>query len=165
MSGHTRSETTAELSEVTLSKLRRECSLVASEVWVDAAHRVDFVGFRPMPYADSLSVAVERGEFVYVEVKSCMDDYRSGHGLCLLGDESWLVCPQELAEEVRYDHEKVGAARILSPDKAGRLRTVKLPCMPVTVRSLSAAELLWRMVSRSSHVYRTSMNVIGGDER
>lgn len=75
MSGHTRSETTAELSEAALSKLRRECSLVASEVWVDAAHRVDFVGFRPMSYADSLSVAVERGEFVYVEVKSCMDDY------------------------------------------------------------------------------------------
>lgn len=42
-----RDDTTSELSERVLARLRREYTLVASEVWVDEDHRVDFVGFRP----------------------------------------------------------------------------------------------------------------------
>lgn len=74
-----REETTEELSERVLARLRREYSLVSSEVWVDDVHRVDFVGFRPArnsPFPSS----IERGEFVFVEVKSCMNDFKSGHG-------------------------------------------------------------------------------------
>lgn len=41
-----RRETTAELSAKALKKLRRDFNLVASEVWVDEAHRVDFVAYR-----------------------------------------------------------------------------------------------------------------------
>ena len=62
-----REETTEELSERVLARLRREYSLVSSEVWVDDVHRVDFVGFRPArnsPFPSS----IERGEFVFVEV-------------------------------------------------------------------------------------------------
>lgn len=80
-----RDETTSELSERVLARLRREYSLVASEVWVDDEHRVDFVGFRPerlSPFPSS----IERGEFVFVEVKSCMADFKSGHGLTFRGD-------------------------------------------------------------------------------
>jgi len=58
-----REETTEELSERVLARLRREYSLVSSEVWVDDVHRVDFVGFRPArnsPFPSS----IERGEFV-----------------------------------------------------------------------------------------------------
>ena len=75
-----REETTEELSERVLARLRREYSLVSSEVWVDDVHRVDFVGFRiarNSPFPSS----IERGEFVFVEVKSCMNDFKSGHGL------------------------------------------------------------------------------------
>lgn len=42
-----REETTEELSERVLARLRREYSLVSSEVWVDDVHRVDFVGLGP----------------------------------------------------------------------------------------------------------------------
>ena len=85
-----REETTEELSERVLARLRREYSLVSSEVWVDDVHRVDFVGFRPArnsPFPSS----IERGEFVFVEVKSCMNDFKSGHGLTFRGDANWLV--------------------------------------------------------------------------
>ena len=60
-----REETTEELSERVLARLRREYSLVSSEVWVDDVHRVDFVGFRPArnsPFPSS----IERGEFVSI---------------------------------------------------------------------------------------------------
>ena len=41
-----RRETTAELSAKALKRLRKEFNLVSSEVWVDEAHRVDFVAYR-----------------------------------------------------------------------------------------------------------------------
>lgn len=88
-----RDETTGELSERVLARLRREYSLVASEVWVDDEHRVDFVGFRPerlSPFPSS----IERGEFVFVEVKSGMADFKSGHGLTFQGDANWLAALQ-----------------------------------------------------------------------
>ena len=55
-----RDEITGELSERVWARLRREYSLVASEVWVDDDHRVDFVGFRPerfSPFPSSISPA------------------------------------------------------------------------------------------------------------
>lgn len=42
-----RGEVTAELSEKVWARLCRENALVASEVWVDDARRVDFVAYRP----------------------------------------------------------------------------------------------------------------------
>ena len=42
-----RGEVTAELSEMVWARLCRENALVASEVWVDDARRVDFVAYRP----------------------------------------------------------------------------------------------------------------------
>lgn len=154
-----RPEITAALTAAALSRLRRECSLVASEVWVNGDRRVDLMGMRlPSPMA-APPAALERAEFVYVEVKSCMDDFRSGHGLCLEGDESWLVCPRDLAERVRYGPE-VAPAHILSPGAAGRLCNVQLPTL-CRLRPASALELLWRMTARSSRVWRTSVQVLG----
>ena len=91
-----RRETTAELSEKALGKLRRDFSLVSAEVWVDSGHRVDFVAYRTG--SGGQNAAVERGTFCFVEVKSCMDDFTSGHGRTFEGDENWLVCPRGLAD-------------------------------------------------------------------
>lgn len=103
-----RDETTGELSERVWARLRREYSLVASEVWVDDDHRVDFIGFRPermSPFPSS----IERGEFVFVEVKSCMADFKSGHGLTFQGDANWLVCPPDLAQSL-YETRRLPAS-------------------------------------------------------
>ena len=50
-----RGEVTAELSEKVWARLCRENALVASEVWVDDARRVDFVAYRPQRPAHSRS--------------------------------------------------------------------------------------------------------------
>lgn len=100
-----RGEVTAELSEKVWARLCRENALVASEVWVDDASRVDFVAYRPHRPRDRSSnhataAELESGTFTFVEVKSCMDDFTSGHGRTFEGDENWLVCPLELADSL-----------------------------------------------------------------
>lgn len=89
-----RGDVTAELSQKVAAKLRREFAIVAQEVWVDSRHRVDFVAFSPG--AGGRNCALEHGKFVFVEVKSCMDDFKSGHGLTFRGDDNWLVSPATL---------------------------------------------------------------------
>lgn len=88
-----RKDVTADLSEKVAKKLRRQFAIVAQEVWVDPDHRVDFVAFSPG--SGGRNAALEHGKFVFVEVKSCMADFKSGHGLTFLGDENWLVCTRD----------------------------------------------------------------------
>ena len=81
-----RGEVTAELSEKVWARLCRENALVASEVWVDDASRVDFVAYRPHRPRDRSSnhataAELESGTFTFVEVKSCMDDFGVGFAL------------------------------------------------------------------------------------
>lgn len=111
---------TAELSAKALKRLRKEFNLVSREVWVDGIHRVDFVAYRLG--TGYMNASAERGTFCFVEVKSCMDDFTSGHGRTFEGDENWLVCPRKLADEL---HEKLQLPRhckVLCPDAAGNLR-------------------------------------------
>lgn len=151
-----RNDITSDLSERVLARLRHEYSLVASEVWVDDDHRVDFVAFRPerlSPFPSS----IERGEFVFVEVKSCMADYQSGHGLTFQGDLNWLVCPQSLAETLHQTLRLPKDSQVFCPDSAGHLRKkFDLSVSAGSKRTAPASELLFRMVCHSAYSWRTS---------
>lgn len=153
-----RRETTAELSAKALRKLRKEFSLVSAEVWVDSGHRVDFVAYRIG--SGGQNAAAERGTFCFVEVKSCMDDFTSGHGRTFEGDENWLVCPRELADAL---HEKMQLPRnckVVCPDAAGRLRVAyDTSEYSKSSRKLSTAALLCQMVLDSAESWRTSREV------
>ena len=164
ISDEKRRETTAELSAKALKKLRRDFDLVASEVWVDEAHRVDFVAYRRgFGYANA---AAERGKFCFVEVKSCMDDFTSGHGRTFEGDENWLVCPRELADAL---HEKLQLPRnckVLCPDAAGNLRVAyDTSERGRSFRKLSTAALLLQMVLDSAQSWRATREVFYEDAR
>lgn len=154
-----REETTEELSERVLARLRREYSLVSSEVWMDDVHRVDFVGFRPArnsPFPSS----IERGEFVFVEVKSCMNDFKSGHGLTFRGDANWLVCPPDLAQTLYETRQLPKDAAVFCPDARGHLqKKFDLGIGSGSSRIASVSELLFRMVNHSAYSYRTSREV------
>lgn len=145
--------------ERVLARLRREYSLVSSEVWVDDVHRVDFVGFRPArnsPFPSS----IERGEFVFVEVKSCMNDFKSGHGLTFRGDANWLVCPPDLAQTLYETRQLPKDAAVFCPDARGRLqKKFDLGIGSGSSRIASVSELLFRMVNHSAYSYRTSRGV------
>ena len=165
ISDEKRRETTAELSEKVWARLCRENALVASEVWVDDARRVDFVAYRPHRPRDRSSnhataAELESGTFTFVEVKSCMDDFTSGHGKTFEGDENWLVCPRGLADKL---HEKMQLPRnckVVCPDAAGRLRVAyDTSEFWRSARKLSTPALLLKMVTDSAQSWRTSREV------
>ena len=154
-----RRDVTAELSEKVAKKLRREYALVAQEVWVNKDNRVDFVAFSPG--IGGKNCALEHGKFVFVEVKSCMDDFRSGHGLTFLGDENWLVCPRSLADEL-YDRRLLPlGVQAYCPDRGGKLRLAYDCGMRGTesLREDSTLCLLWSMLTGSYSTWRTTVPV------
>lgn len=164
ISDSSRRDITAELSAKALKKLRRDFNLVASEVRVDEAHRVDFVAYRIG--SGYTNAAAERGAFCFVEVKSCMDDFTSGHGRTFEGDENWLVCPRELADAL---HEKLQLPRnckVLCPDAAGNLRVAyDTSERGRSFRKLSTAALLLQMVLDSAQSWRATREVFYEDAR
>lgn len=146
-----RGEVTAELSEKVWARLCRENALVASEVWVDDARRVDFVAYRPHRPRDRSSnhataAELESGTFTFVEVKSCMDDFTSGHGRTFEGDENWLVCPLELADSLASKGMLPKGAAVYSPDARGAYEgagELHLPYAEISVID-QAVEKVWQ---------------------
>ncbi len=99
----TRNEITAMLSRLLVQqRLSGRGKYYASEVTLDfgTSHekRVDFMQFCP---TNTTSVSgIEKGEFVCYEVKSCLADYKSGHGQNFIGERNYLVMPMELYKKI-----------------------------------------------------------------
>lgn len=98
----TRQEITAGLSELLEKRLRHESRRFAREVvFYKPKCRIDYVAFKPAPWGWSEPGGIERGALTCYEVKSCVADYNSGHGLNFIGDEKYLVMPMEVANQLR----------------------------------------------------------------
>ena len=142
-----RRDVTRALSSAVEKRLANSPGIFAPEVEVPGG-RVDYVAFhpfRPMGMNDICAATVEHGIFACYEVKSCMEDFMSGHGLNFVGDENWLVCPRELAKDLMGRSIGYG---ILVPNKAGNL--VPYIGQPYgEYRKLPASEFLWRIVRAS----------------
>lgn len=74
----------------------------ASEVTIDYGtkdvRRVDYMQFVP-PNQMSIS-GLEKGIFICYEIKSCIDDFKSGYGQNFIAEENYLVMPMELYKKV-----------------------------------------------------------------
>ena len=148
-----RGEVTAELSRLVEKRLMRLTPFWASEVFTEidrhCSPRVDFMAYAPdfrMVDAGSEG-AIEHGEFWFFEVKSCMADFESGHGLTFEGDRNFLVCPRDLAEELYGSNRLPKNASVLCPDKLSR-RLITVFNGQQTHRKHSAALLLFLMMQR-----------------
>lgn len=160
-----------ELVRLVLTK-RNAYSYWAHEVWLDRysdhEKRIDFVEFVPKggpTYSDAAHI--EHGTFSFYEVKSCMADLRSGHGLNFEGDENWLVMPVEMFEpykQARIEDEYVqGSTRLArcmlyGIGKNGKPTFWEQPKLYVNewaCRKRSASELLFcmmrAMIANSDH--------------
>ncbi|WP_125575963.1 hypothetical protein [Levilactobacillus angrenensis] len=146
-----RPDITARLSHLVEKRLTTQGMYWSPEVNFDMDtednRRVDFVGFKPKKYADG-AIAVELGQFDFYEVKSCMADFTSGHGLSFYGDNNFLVCQWELAQQLleeRLIPQRVDG--ILCPDKNWSRLTLKIDRTTVGLkRTRPAAEILWAIV-------------------
>ncbi len=99
----TRKETTKFLSDLLVKeKFSGMGKYYASEVTLNYGSadvkRVDFMQFKP-PSTYSVS-GIEKGEFICYEIKSCLDDYKSGHGQNFIGEKNYFVMPMSLYKEV-----------------------------------------------------------------
>lgn len=98
MKNNKRKETTEFLSKLLIhTRLTGVGKHYASEVTLDFGKRkqkrVDFVQFTPQ---NAYSVGgIEKGEFTFYEIKSCKEDFNSGHGLTFDGDKNYLVTTME----------------------------------------------------------------------
>ena len=157
-----REEVTSKLSRLAEKHISRRCALWAPEVDVPVLKdgmkigRVDFAGFTPYGYGLGCvpdAAFLERGKLTCYEVKSCMPDYNSGHGLNFVGDVNWLVCPVELFESLRESLSLPSNAGVLCPDSGwGRLIVrIENPATsyPEIRRSMTAAEAIWRIAKAS----------------
>lgn len=94
-----RNETTTLLSKLLVEqRFSGMGKYWASEVTLDygSEHpkRVDFMRFVPQ---STMSVSgIEKGEFICYEVKSCVADYRSGHGQNFIGEKNYFVMPMDV---------------------------------------------------------------------
>lgn len=149
----TRSDTTAMLSTLVEKRLASRYQLWAAEVSfgknTSEEVRVDYMGFKPKCIGYTIGAAsVELGTFDCYEVKSCMADFKSGHGLNFVGDHNYLVCPRSLAEQLLAERlAPFQADAILVPDKpCGKLVTFHESSYAELRREHPASEMLWQMV-------------------
>ena len=57
--------------------------------------RVDYMKYKPINNTIS---GLEHGDIYCYEIKSCYDDFVSGHGLNFIGDYNYIVCPTDLID-------------------------------------------------------------------
>lgn len=99
----TRKETTKFLSDLLIKdRLNKRSVYWASEVTLNYGSadvkRVDFMQFKPV---NTMSASgIEKGEFICYEVKSCIEDYKSGHGQNFIGEKNYFVMPMSLYKSV-----------------------------------------------------------------
>ncbi|GDZ42720.1 hypothetical protein MCC01966_12860 [Bifidobacteriaceae bacterium MCC01966] len=97
----------------------------ANEVTYDytLAHpiRVDFMRFKPR---NTLPSGLEQSEFLAYEVKSCKQDFESGHGLNFIADLNYVVVPPTLVGYAR-EHNPFGVGIYTPVTEYGRGEVLK----------------------------------------
>ena len=99
-----RKETTQFLSDLLIkTRLNESSKYWASEVWLNYGRsgyekRVDFMEFRPVGV--TYQSDIEKGIFVCYEIKSCMGDLKSGHGMNFVGEKNYICMPMSLWKEI-----------------------------------------------------------------
>lgn len=146
-----RREVTSKLSVLVENKLDSNHMYWSSEVNFDKGmqneRRIDFVGFKPFtPDLVTDANSVELGTFACYEVKSCMEDFKSGNGLTFYGDLNYLVTTQEFAEELKKKNLiPWNVDAILCPDKNWSRLFSKFTSHG-SHRQRVSGEMLWEIV-------------------
>lgn len=151
-----RNDITESLSDLVRKKLSNSSNsnFGAEEVELDFGKgRVDFVGFKPFNILQNgmCPASIDKGIFSFYEVKSCLADFNSGHGKNFLGDENYLVCERDLADELHQKGILPNGVKVIVPNKP---RTALVVAFDLSSsfgtwsrRTKSSSELLWNMIS------------------
>ena len=112
----TRSETTYLLSCV-LEKQILYDKYWANEVSIRRGQpdycRIDYMTFKA---ANESVGGIEQGKFTCYEIKSCLDDYNSGHGLNFICDYNYIVTTVETCKQLPQFPSTLGCYVLLPND-------------------------------------------------
>ena len=106
--------------------------------------RVDYMLYKPV---NQLSVdGLEKGIFICYEIKSCVEDFNSGHGLNFIGEQNYLVMMKDTYDTLKERKMNTKVSRnvgILVYD-SGKFSAAK--CSYKTYRTKSMVEMLFAML-------------------
>lgn len=162
-----RDDVTKKLSNLVRKRLSNNCTFWAEEVELDFGKaRVDFIGFKPFNILQNgmCSASIDKGTFSFYEVKSCMADFKSGHGKTFKGDENYLVCERSLADKLQKEGLLPSGVKVLVPNKPETNLIVAYDLSSSfgtwSRRTKSSSELLWNMISarESNKVEKVEVN-------
>ena len=115
--------------------------------------RVDCMRFKPI---NNSIGGIEKGLVYCFEIKSCKEDFTSGHGLNFIGDYNYLVLDFELFNEIKnqipYD---VGVYAVFDNDQLKIVKKAKL-----RQRQKSVSEILLMMFRSSNRELLKQKRVI-----
>lgn len=145
-----------ELEKQVLSKFRlwgAEVKLHEEDMFgTPQGGRVDYMAFEPLDMSCSLR-SIECGAVHVFEVKSCMADLKSGHGMNLVGDVNWLVCTADLWREIIDKQENVSGWKQLVWEwvKPGRFNptTARYERHEITGRKMPVSKAIWLILMAS----------------
>ena len=146
-----------ELERQILSKFplwASEVKLNSGEVFggFQLTGRVDYMAFEPLNMSKSLR-SIEAGTIHVFEVKSCMADLKSGHGMNRVGDVNWLVCTKKLWTEIIEKNIDVSGWKPLIfgwvDDSSFNPKQPKYEPYEITGRKLPVSQALWMMLTAS----------------
>jgi hypothetical protein len=157
-----RAETTAMLSENLERFVLKKYPLWGAEVRLnderdvfadsESKGRVDYMAIETLGMSHSIR-SIEAGYVHAFEVKSCMEDFRSGHGLNRVGDVNWLVMTAHLSEQlIDQGVDTSGWNRLVwLGDKFTNSSTVYAHA---TSRKMPMSQALWLILTNSDRVRR-----------
>ena len=146
----------AELERQVLSKFRlwgSEVKLCEGDRFgAPQGGRVDYMAFEPLDMSCSVR-SIEAGTVHVFEVKSCMDDLKSGHGMNLVGDVNWLVCTADLWREIVEKEVNTSGWKPLVWDwvKPGKFNPTNARYEPweMTGRKMPVSKAMWLILMAS----------------
>ena len=161
-----RADVTAMLSEELerqiLSKFRlwgAEVKLCEGDVFgAPQGGRVDYMAFEPLDMSCSVR-SIEGGTVHVFEVKSCMADLKSGHGMNLVGDVNWLVCTADLWREIIDKQVNVSGWKPLVWEwqKPGKFnpQSARFEQHEITGRKMPVSKAMWLILMASGKVVKS----------
>ena len=149
----TRPEITAKLSAMVEKEINPHndpriywAREVTFDYYTDHAIRVDYMKFVP---ANNSVSGIEKADCYCYEIKSSVEDFKSGHGLNFIGDFNYLVMPQDVYAKISL--EIPYSVGVYIPDGS------ELSCIKRAVRryrTRPVSEILLMMFRSANRDYR-----------
>ena len=170
MTSASRKEITSMLSEKLERFVLKKFPLWGAEVRLDnerykfadsdAKGRVDYMAIETLGMSRSIR-SIEAGYIHVFEVKSCTDDFKSGHGLNRVGDVNWLVMTKQLNEQlIDMQADTSGWNRLVwMGDEYNRFTDSSTRDACVTGRKMPMSQAIWMILTNSDRVHRKGKGV------